>query len=174
MERDWHTWFILVLDILNWIFILVSWASLAAAISTTTNALMFCKDSQIQDILNATPNLAGNLVTYLRGLQQACNMTYAAIAFGVLAWYSIPVWGGANCRLSFCYSVYYTVHMLLNLAEDADLTPEERSESEHTFQGTEGETETKSEAASVAPPSEIHPVEIPVADPKPEAPVALA
>jgi multisubunit Na+/H+ antiporter MnhG subunit len=87
MERDWHTWFILVLDIFNWIFFLVSWASLAAAISTTTNALMFCKNNQIQNIIDSTPNLAGDLVTYLRGLQQACNMTYAGMAFGIVAWY---------------------------------------------------------------------------------------
>jgi hypothetical protein len=96
LERDWHVWFILVLDILNWIFFLVSWASLAAAISTTTNALLFCKNSQLQNIIDSTPNLAGDIITYLRGLQQACNMTYAGLTFGIVAWYANP-FSGASC-----------------------------------------------------------------------------
>jgi hypothetical protein len=95
MERDWHTWFILVLDILNWIFFLVSWASLAAAISTTTNALLFCKNSQIQNIIDSTPNLAGDIISYLRGLQQACDMTYAGLTFGIVAWYANLFFGGS-------------------------------------------------------------------------------
>jgi hypothetical protein len=82
-------------------------------------------------------------------------------------------WGDADGRLCFWGSVFYTARMLLNSSDDADLTPEEQSEAGHTFQGTESEIETKSEAARVGPATEVHVVEAHVeADPKPEVPAA--
>jgi hypothetical protein len=53
--------------------------------------------------------------------------------------------------------VFYSANKLINSPEDADLTPEERSEAGHTFQGTEGEAETKSEAAIESPTTEVPP-----------------
>lgn len=62
-----------------------------------------------------------------------------------------------DVRLCFWGSVFYTAKMLMNSSDDADLTAEERSEAGHTFQGTEGEAEAKSEAAIESPTSEVPP-----------------
>ena len=91
MEHDWLVCFVLVLDILNWIFMLVSWICLCAALSTPVNALNYCKYSRINQIIDTAPNPSQNLISYLKGLQSACNYTYAGIAFGICAWYPQPL-----------------------------------------------------------------------------------
>lgn len=89
----------MILDVLNWIFMLVSygrrmlllncrWASLSAAINSTFNALLFCRN--LSGITNAY--IAATLIplqsvlSYFSGLELACRCTYAGIAFGISAW----------------------------------------------------------------------------------------
>jgi len=109
LNREWHCWFVLVLDVLNWIFMLVSWATLSAALNSTFNALLFCDN--ISNITNAyiasTPIPLQSVVSYLNGLKLGCRCTYAGIAFGVCAW------------LLFFVSIFLTGRLIFKSDETA-------------------------------------------------------
>lgn len=65
------------------------WASIAAALSTTWNALKFCKD--MGDILDSyrssTVRPLDSVVSYIQGLQLSCKYTYVGLSFGICVWY---------------------------------------------------------------------------------------
>jgi len=96
LQHGLHYWFVLVLDILNWIFFLSAFASLSSALSRGTQALRFC--SSIGGIINtykdSTPRALQIFLPYLQDVQLACNYTYAGIAFGVCAWllWTFSIW----------------------------------------------------------------------------------
>lgn len=65
-----------------------SWAALAAALSSTFNALRFCgSTSNIKNAyIASTPFPLPSVINYLNGLGIACRCVYAAIAFAVAVW----------------------------------------------------------------------------------------
>jgi len=153
MEHVWHACFVLILDILNWIFMLTAWACLCAALSHPVNALIFCEHNHINHILDRTPNIAQDLVSYLNGLKDACNYTYAAIAFGICAWYVFPphFFFGAtiDLRLLFFASIYFTAKIFFYEDEVA----EERSKARQSVAGTENQSKSESEVGGGQPTS---------------------
>lgn len=70
---------------------------------------------------------------------------------------SIPVEFAAalTARLLWFLSVYFTAKMILNAAGDADLSPEERSEAGHTFEGASSEIERKGPVVATAQPASV-------------------
>jgi len=106
-----------VLDILNWIIFLVSWATIAAALSSTLNALKYC--NQINTIVSnyqqsITPK---RILDYLTGIQWACRSTYVGLSFAIVTWYS-PFQAVADRRLLFFVSIYFTGKRLLTSPAD--------------------------------------------------------
>jgi len=112
LHHGWHYWFVLILDILNWIFLLCSFAALSAALTTGYQGLRFCRSigSILNTYTNSTPRPLQSLVSYLQSIQLACDFTYAGIAFGATAW------------LLWTFSCYQTGRMIFMESDAEDGT----------------------------------------------------
>jgi hypothetical protein len=90
------------------------WASIAAALSSTYNALEFCKHmgTILDNYRSNTARPLDSVVSYIQGLQVACKYTYVGLSFGIFVWYSLfPK--VADDRLLFFVSMYQTGKMLM-------------------------------------------------------------
>jgi len=81
-----------LLPCLVWLSLVLSdmyrWASIAAALSSTYNALEFCKHmgTILDNYRSNTARPLDSVVSYIQGLQLACKYTYVGLSFGIVAW----------------------------------------------------------------------------------------